>query len=122
MSYDLVGYLMADMNPELLDFLRTKVTSLTKWDLIHFFHEHPNTSDTAEHIARRARRDADIIRAELSELVNQRVLVNNRQDESATYALSPDPEVRDLIRRFVEASADRQFRVKAIYHVVRSMR
>jgi hypothetical protein len=32
------------------------------------------------------------------------------------------PEVRRLIQRFLEASNDRQFRVKAIYHIIRGMR
>ena len=30
---DLVGRLMADMDPRLLEFLQTKVTSFVKWDL-----------------------------------------------------------------------------------------
>jgi hypothetical protein len=38
------------------------------------------------------------------------------------YSLSQSRSVRDTIARFIEASDDRQFRVKAIYHVLRSMR
>jgi hypothetical protein len=38
------------------------------------------------------------------------------------YTLTADPDVRDLIRRFIQACDDRQFRVKAIYHVIRSLR
>ena len=44
---DLVGRLMADMDPELLNFLRTRVNSFVKWDLIRFFGENPYPTDTA---------------------------------------------------------------------------
>jgi hypothetical protein len=119
---DLVGRLMADMDSELLEFLRTSVNSFVKWDLIRFFHENPHTSDTAENIAWHARRSAETIQAELSELAAQGVLVQDQRDGVTVYSLSQNRRVRDTIDRFIEASDDRQFRVKAIYHVLRSMR
>jgi hypothetical protein len=119
---DLVGRLMADMDSELLEFLRTNVNSFVKWDLIRFFHENPHTADTAENIAWHARRDAGTIRGELSELAAQGVLVQDQVDGVTVYSLSQNRRVRDTIARFIEASDDRQFRVKAIYHVLRSMR
>ena len=125
MSQDLVGRLMTDMSPELLEFVRTKVNSFAKWDLIRFFHENSHVTDTAEHIARYTRRDAETMRAELSELAAQGVLVETQMldqlEEMTFYSLSYNRRVRDLIRRFVEASNDRQFRAKVIYHVSRSM-
>ena len=33
-----------------------------------------------------------------------------------------DQKMRDLIQQFVLACEDRQFRVKAIYHIIRGMR
>jgi len=119
---DLVGRLMADMDPELLTFLRTRVNSFVKWDLIRFFGENPYTTDTAENIARYAGRNVETTRAELAELAAQGVLVEQRLGEMTVYSLSSNPEVRRLIQRFLEASNDRQFRVKAIYHIIRGMR
>lgn len=119
---DLVGRVMADMDPELLNFLRTRVNSFVKWDLIRFFGENPYTTDTAENIARYAGRNVETTRAELAELAAQGVLVEQRLGEMTVYSLSSDPEARRLIRRFLEASNDRQFRVKAIYHIIRGMR
>ncbi|MGB9871155.1 MAG: hypothetical protein ACPLYD_05805 [Anaerolineae bacterium] len=119
---DLVGRLMADMDPELLNFLRTRVNSFVKWDLIRFFGENPYTTDTAENIARYAGRNVETTRAELAELAAQGVLVEHRLGEMTVYSLSSNPEVRGLIQRFLEASSDRQFRVKAIYHIIRGMR
>ncbi|MGQ9466309.1 MAG: hypothetical protein ACUVXE_00655 [Anaerolineae bacterium] len=119
---DLVGRVMADMDPELLNFLRTRVNSFVKWDLIRFFGENPYTTDTAENIARYAGRNVETTRAELAELAAQGVLVEQRLGEMTVYSLSSNPEVRRLIQRFLEASNDRQFRVKAIYHIIRGMR
>ncbi|MBC7228355.1 MAG: hypothetical protein H5T61_14170 [Thermoflexales bacterium] len=119
---DLVGRVMADMDPELLHFLRTRVNSFVKWDLIRFFGENPYTTDTAENIARYAGRNVETTRAELAELAAQGVLVEQRLGEMTVYSLSSNPEVRRLIQRFLEASNDRQFRVKAIYHIIRGMR
>ncbi|HEC33231.1 MAG TPA: hypothetical protein ENI37_00760 [Chloroflexi bacterium] len=122
MDQDLVSRLMADMDPALLTFLTTKVNSFVKWDLILFFHENPHTTDTAENIARYLGRNVEATQAELAELAAERVLTENRLGTMTVYSLTSDPEIRELIQRFGEASDDRQFRVKAIYHIIRSMR
>jgi len=122
MELDLTGRLMADMDPRLLEFLQTKVNSFVKWDLVRFFHDNPHTTDTAENIARYAGRSVDTIRAELSELARDGVLEENQLDDMTVYSLVPDRKTRDLLEQFVEASDDRQFRVKAIYHIIRGAR
>jgi hypothetical protein len=116
---DLTGRLMADMDPRLLEFLQTKVDSFVKWDLIRFFHDNPYTTDTAENIARYAGRAVEAIRKDLAELAASGVLEETRLSDMTVYSLSRDPETRELMEEFVEASSDRQFRVKAIYHIIR---
>ena len=122
MELDLTGRLMADMDPHLLEFLQLKVNSFVKWDLVRFFHDSPHTTDTAENIARYAGRGVEAIRAELAELARDGVLEENQLGGMIVYSLSTDPEVRQLLEQFVKASDDRQFRVKAIYHIIRGMR
>jgi len=119
---DLTGRLMADMDPQLLDFLRTKVTSFVKWDLVRFFHDNPHTTDTAENIARYAGRTVEAISAELADLARNGVLEENQLGDMAVYSLVPDRQVRELLEQFVRASDDRQFRVKVIYHIIRGTR
>ena len=119
---DLMGLLMADMDPALLDFLRTKVTSFVKWDLVRFFHDNPHTTDTAENIARYAGRDAAQIRTGLAELAASGVLEENRLGDMLVYSLALDPVIRALLDRFAEASDDRQFRIKTIYYIIRGTR
>jgi hypothetical protein len=119
---DLTSRLMADMNPELLDFLQKKVNSFVKWDLIRFFHDNPHTTDTADNIARYAGRSVETIRTELGELTEDGVLDENQLGDMVVYSLAPDPKTRELLQQFVRASDDRQFRVKAIYHIIRGTR
>jgi predicted transcriptional regulator len=122
MDLDLTGRLMADMDPKLLEFLQTKVNSFVKWDLVRFFHDNPHTTDTANNIARYAGRSVETIQAELAELARDGVLEENQLGEMTVYSLAPDRHARELLARFVRASDDRQFRVKAIYHIIRGTR
>jgi len=119
---DLAARLMDDMDPELLDFLKTKVNTFIKWDLVRFFHENPHTADTAANVGRYVGRDVGTIDAELGELVGAGVLERQRVGELVVYALTSDAPMRGLIRQFAQACDDRQFRVKAIYHIIRGMR
>ena len=111
-----------ELDSRLLDFLREKVNSFVKWDLVRFFHDNPYAADTAESIARYTGRDMASIADELSELVKSGVL--HWQDVSGRkiYRLAADGQMRDLISKFVLACDDRGFRIKAINYVIRSMR
>jgi hypothetical protein len=122
MELDLTGRLMADMDPQLLEFLQTKVNSFVKWDLVRFFHDNPHTTDTADNIARYAGRSAETISMELTELSQDGVLEQNQLGDMTVYSLAPDRKTRRLLEQFVKASDDRQFRVKAIYHIIRGTR
>jgi len=110
------------MDPDLLEFLRTKVNSFAKWDLLRFFHDSPHTTDTAENIARYAGRGVETIRGELAELARDGVLEENQLGGMIVYSLAQDQRIREMLDQFVKASDDRQFRVKAIYHIIRGMR
>ncbi|MBN1286741.1 MAG: hypothetical protein JXB47_15185 [Anaerolineae bacterium] len=120
-EYD-ASKLMDEMDPDLLEFLQTKVNSFIKWDLVRFFHNNPHTTDTADNIARYAGRDARTIEAELAQLAKADILVREQLGELFVYTLTADAQMRDLIARFVAACNEREFRVKAIYHVIRGMK
>ncbi len=117
----LVSRLMSDIDPTLLKFLQTNIDSFIKWDLIHFFHNNPHTMDTARNIARYAGRDVDKVSQELEEMAEQRILNRQQLQDMRVYSLSNNPDIRQRIEAFVNSCKDRQFRVKAIYHLIRSM-
>jgi hypothetical protein len=119
---DATSQLMDDMDPGLLEFLHDKVNSFVKWDLVRFFHDNPHAADTAESIARFTGRDVRTIEDELAGLVAANVLQQRDVSGVKIYTLAQDAAMRELVNRFVLACDDRQFRVKAIYHVIRGMR
>ncbi len=119
---DFTARLMNDMDPRLLDFVKTKVNSFIKWDLIRFFYENPNTTDSADNIARYAGRNVAAVEPELEELVSGGVMEKRYVDDLAVYSLASNEEMRKLVDEFILACEDRHFRVKAVYHIIRGMR
>lgn len=119
---DFTARLMDDMNPALLDFIKTKVNSFIKWDIVKFFHLNPNTADTAENIARYIGRNEDAVRPEMEKLVASDLINKQPIADTIIYTITEDKTSRDLIRQFVEACEDRHFRVKAVYHILQGMR
>ena len=119
---DFTARLMDDMDPILLDFVKTKVNSFIKWDLVRFFHENPHTADTVENIAKYAGRNVTAVEPELEELVDSGIMKKTLLGEVPIYALAIDEETRTLVDKFIMACEDRHFRVKAVYHIIRGMR
>ena len=110
-----------DIDPIWVDFLRSKVNSFIKWDLVRFFHDNPHTTDTAENIARYTGRDLRTISRELLDLVDTGVLNVQEVASTRVFRLADDESMRRLIDDFVAACHDREFRIKAIHYVIRSM-
>lgn len=113
---------MDDMDPRLLELIQTRINSFIKWDLVRFFHENPHTTDTAENIARYTGRDIRTVEPELMQLARDGVLESEDLADMRIYMFTDDAELRQLVATFIKACDDRQFRVKAIYHVIRSLR
>jgi hypothetical protein len=119
---DFTTRLMNDMDPQLLDLVKTRVNSFIKWDLVRFLRENPNTADTAENIAKYIGRNAVTVEPELRELVDSRIMEVKSVEGMPVYSLTGDAGTRELIDQFITACEDRHFRVKVIYHIVRGMR
>ena len=119
---DMDSQLMDDMDSGLLRFLQTTVNTFIKWDLIRYFHDNPHAADTAENIGRYISRDAETVAQGLDGLVENGVLRVNDVPEARVYALTSDADMQAKVEQFMQACSDRQFRVKAIYHVIRAMR
>ena len=119
---DFTTRLMNDMDPPLLDLVKTKVNSFIKWDLVRFLRENPNTADTAENIAKYVGRNAATVEPELHELVDAEIMDVKTVDGLPVYSLTANASTRELLDRFITACEDRHFRVKVIYHIVRGMR
>lgn len=121
-SDDFTAKLMDDMDARLLDFIKTKVNSFIKWDLVRFFYENPNTTDSVENIAKYAGRNTAAVQSELEDLVESGVMEVQLVDGLPVYSLASDEKMRQLVEKFILACEDRHFRVKAVYHIIRGMR
>ncbi len=119
---DFTTRLMNDMDPQLLDLVKTKVNTFIKWDLVRFLRENPNTTDTAENIAKYIGRNKTTVGPDIRELVECGIMEAKTIEGQTVYSLVPDPEVRELLDRFIVSCDNRHFRVKVIYHIVRGMR
>jgi hypothetical protein len=119
---DFTARLMNDMDPQLLDFVKTKVNSFIKWDLVRFFYENPNTADTVDNIAKYAGRNSAAVKPELEDLVRSGVMDRREMEGMSIYSLVDNQQMRELVDRFILACEDRHFRVKAVYHIIRGMR
>ena len=111
----------SDIDPVWADFLRNKVNSFIKWDLVRFFHDNPHTTDTADNIDRYTGRDVRTITHELRGLVDVGVLEMKTVSGVQVFKMAADESMRDLIDDFVSACHDREFRIKAIHHVIHGM-
>lgn len=107
-----------DMDRVWETFLRYRVNSFIKWDLVRFFYDNPHTVDTAENIANTIGRDARTVQRELDGLVSADVLDASNLNDGRVYRYSNNPESRRLVADFMRACHNREFRVKAIQHVI----
>ena len=109
----------------LFDFVREKVDTFVKWDLVRFFHDNPYAADSAENIARFAGRDARTVENDLQELVRSGVLESNvagtGNGTTRIYRYVKDQQVRADVQRFVIACDDPAFRIRAINQVIEGL-
>jgi hypothetical protein len=113
-----VSHWIDDVEPILLDFIKTNVNSFIKWDLIRFFYKNQHIIDTAENIAQYAGRKVPGIEQELDDLVDSGIMVKRGLDGVPIYLLGNDEKMWALMSKFVLACKDRDFRVKVVYHIV----
>jgi hypothetical protein len=119
---DLAAHLMDDVDPELMEFIQRQVNSFIKWDIVQFFQRNPHTTDTPTQIAQYIGRDPRIVTPELRQLAMAGVLQEDDLQGLRIYTLTDDPTMRQRIDRFIQACEDRQFRLKAIYHIIKGLR
>lgn len=109
-------------DPRLMEFLRDKVNTFVRWDLIRFFHDNPYTVNTADAIARYTGRDVRTVEAELKGLVEVSILRLKQAGTTTLFGYTTDPTIRELVEQFLLACDDREFRKRAINQVLRGMR
>lgn len=106
----------------IMRFLRQKLNSFVKWDIVRFFHDNPHAVETAEDIARALGREGSEVPEALKALTASKVLAMKTVSGTAVFSLHDDPAVRALVHEFVIACDDRDFRAAAIQQVIDGLR
>jgi len=121
--YTVSEQLMDEVDPTLLDLVKTTVNSFTKWDLARFYSENPHVIVTAETVARRLKcNNLAAIRLALEELADGGLIQKFVYDETTSYyALAADERTKDLVNSFIVACEDDDFRLKTVYHITQEM-
>lgn len=116
--YAIFDQLMDEMDPVLLDLVKTTVNSFAKWDLVRFYSENPYVIITPEAMTRRLKCDLAAVTTALEELAGSGLLQKFSYDEvTSYYALATGEQTKALVDRFIVACEDGDFRVKTVYHI-----
>lgn len=104
--YDLEGVL----GPTVVQFVEDHVSTLLAWDILVFFHRHPDAALDYEGLASRLGRKANEIAPEVQELCSGSIL----RCESSLITYDPTPEKREQVTAFVDSCHDRGRRLALI--------
>lgn len=109
-----------DMDAMWANFIKTKVNSFIKWDLVRFFHNNPYAVETADNIARFIARDIATVKYELDELSRLGVVEATVKSKSVVYRFTGSSELREQVDDFIKACHNYDFRVQAINAIINS--
>lgn len=111
---------------DLESFMGNYVDSFIKWEVLQFFHQHPRATYKLEVLAEALGRPAKTLKRELQELVDKRLLHEDKGKPKGTaylYDLSEnDPAERSLAQamdHFVKFCQTREGRLRVIYKVLK---
>jgi hypothetical protein len=107
-------------------FMHRYVNSFIKWELVNYFHEHPQTPYKLQDLSKALNRPADQIKRELQELVDEGFLQSIKNAKKNEYAFNLSPEhadqrrLLDLTNQFVHLCRNREGRLRVIYKILKN--
>lgn len=113
---------MEDMDQDLLDLLKNKLDTFVKWDLVKFFYNHGDRVHQTSELAEQMSRDPKDLETQTNELIAAGIVDRRWLGGQPAFALTEDPDTRQLVSKFMQACEDRYFRMKVVYHILRGMR
>ena len=105
-----------DVPEDLMQFISTIVCSYAGWDILTFFYDTRGTvkADTEE-VAASIGREIKDVSPLLDAMKQQEVLAAIVKDEKTVYATHTGGKWRQLIKKFIEFTSERQGRLQTIY-------
>jgi IS30 family transposase len=108
------------------EFMARYVNSFIKWELVNYFHEHPQTSFKVADLAKALNRPAETIKRELQELSDEGLLLETKNAKKMEYLYQPaleksrERELSELLSQFVHLCRTREGRLRVIYKILKN--
>ena len=102
-------------------FVNFYVDSFTDWDILTLYGSSPHNLSPVEDIAMEVGRSEDVVESCLTSLAEKGFFVVERSPGGTRYRWRPDGELAASVERFVNATADRRGRLKALSVLLRKL-
>jgi hypothetical protein len=105
-------------DPEVDVFVDANILSFAAWDLVIYLTRNPETCEPLSRLAALlARQESDMLPA-VHRLAETGVLTEVRDSDGLCYRLTDDPDVRNLIARFITMAGRREHRLEFVRRVL----
>jgi hypothetical protein len=114
------------LNEPMEEFMARYVNSFIKWELVNYFHEHPQTSFKVADLAKALNRPTEPLKHELQELSDEGLLREIRNAKKLEYFYQPalekpkERELSELLSQFVHLCRTREGRLRVIYKILKN--
>ncbi|NTV53008.1 MAG: hypothetical protein HGA76_08365 [Candidatus Firestonebacteria bacterium] len=108
------------------EFMARYVNSFIKWELVNYFHEHPQTVFKVLDLAKALNRPAETLKRELQELAEEGFLQETKSAKKLEYLYQTSAEksqvgeLSELVSRFVHLCRTREGRLRVIYKILKN--
>lgn len=107
-------------DPEVDAFVERNMVSFAAWDLVIYLNRNPQMCETASSLSAILARPEHDLGPAIRRLLDAGTLVEDlsADPDSVCYRLTDDPEVRDVISRFVQMAGRREHRLEFVRRVL----
>ncbi len=111
--------MLPKLNQELDLFVDNYINNFIKWDLLVFFYQNPELSDTCDSVATRLGRRLDDVDSALNDLVSGGILQVGEGGRAGSFHYAPSREKRQLVEQFIGALDSREQRLQILTKLLR---
>ena len=109
-----------ELDSRLMDLIRRSFDSFVKWDVLKFFREHPDQTESAHQIAAFCGREVATVEQAAEELARSGHLIRQQIGDLMVYKLSDRPERLEEVDLFLSAGDDQAQCVSIMAALVRA--
>jgi len=112
---------MPPLDEDVIELMKEVVNSFVAWDIIAFFHEHPDTWYSPDEVTKSIGGKLSEVKEILEELAHKIVLAKEERSNKTYYAY-PSGRWQHSINKFVEGLDDPELRVQMLTYLFKHLR